>query len=431
MRSGVLSRALVAALAVGLPASAGAQTSDIVFGGWSWRSRDPGSRPAGLGGAYVAVADSIRTAAINPAGIALLPKAELAAGTAALWAGIGISLRHTGSTGPAGPAGPAPVTTRPTQPERPVPCAPARQARPLAIALFVEQAVTADNQVEVIRGPGRSESGALSSTTETAGLTLAKGLTSWLDLGGTLTWRHVRMDGKSSVLDLAGDELSRITIGGDANKARGILGALATFGPISDPTSFRLGVAYQRDIVGWTVERTAIDRVQGVVTGGGPTRIAIEEPPVLAAGAAWRLSDTWLVTGEVDYIWYDRIGRALARNTQGGAPPDFRLQNGLEPRFGIEMTAPSPTGGYFKLRAGIRRETSGQLAYLGSDTALRQSFESPAAAFRAGAGASLLGEFYENAFRFDVDVSQVVVERLTSVRAAGQRRLSLSLTVRM
>ena len=155
-----------------------AQTSDIVFGGWSWRSRDAGSRPAGLGGAYVAVADSIRTAGINPAGIALIPKAELAAGTANLWAGIGYSLGHAITPAkPAGPAAPAgPVAGRPTQPAVPaVPCAPARQTRPFAIALFGERAATQENQVDVVRGPERSESGSLSSSAEEVGLSLARG----------------------------------------------------------------------------------------------------------------------------------------------------------------------------------------------------------------------------------------------------------------
>src|SRR5258706_16030933 len=89
MPSGWWSAAVVGLIAATLPASAGAQTGDIVFGAWSWRSRDPGSRPAGLGGAYVAVADSIRTAAVNPARLALIPKAELAAGPGNPWAGIG------------------------------------------------------------------------------------------------------------------------------------------------------------------------------------------------------------------------------------------------------------------------------------------------------------------------------------------------------
>jgi hypothetical protein len=435
MRSGVRSGVMVAAVAAFLPAAGRAQTSDILFGGWSWRSRDPGSRPAGLGGAYVAVADSIRTATVNPAGIALIPRAELALGTANLWAGAGFSLRRTAKpTGPVGPtptapAGPVPV--RPTQPGAGVvvPCAPPRLTRPLAVALFGEQAVTQDNQVDVVRGPGRSETGLLSSTAEEAGFSLARGLTPWLDLGVTVSWRHVRLEGESAVLDLDGDELSHITIGGDSNKARGIAGLLATFGPASDPTAFRLGVAYHQDLVAWKVERTEIDRVGGVVTG--PRTIDIEEPPVLAAGAALRLSDIWLFTGEVDYIWYERVTRSLERNTDAATAAPFRLGNRLEPRLGIEMTRPSPTGGYFKVRAGIRRETPGRLAYDGPDPTLRQAFGESGDAFRAGAGASLLGEFYENGFRFDVDISQVVVERLTSVRAAGRRRISFGLTVRM
>jgi hypothetical protein len=109
----------------------------------------------------------------------------------------------------------------------------------------------------------------------------------------------------------------------------------------------------------------------------------------------------------------------------------FHLDNRFEPRLGIEMTRSSPTGGYFKLRAGIRRETAGRLAYEGTDPALRQAFGESGDAFRAGAGASLLGEFYENGFRLDIDISQVVVERLTSVRAAGKRRISFGITVRL
>lgn len=269
----------------------------------------------------------------------------------------------------------------------------------------------------------------LSSAAEEAGLSLARGLTPWLDLGVTVTWSHVRMEGQSAVSDLAGDELSRVTIGGDSNKARGIAGALASFGPARDPTAFRLGVAYHQDLFGWSVERTELDRVRGAVFG--PRTIDIEEPPVLAAGAAIRLSDTWLFSGEVDYIWYERVGRTLARNTDPDTAAPFRLKNRLEPRLGLEMTRSSPTGGYYKLRAGIRRETSGRLGYEGAALALRQAFEQPPDAFRVGVGASLLGEFYENGFRFDVDISQVVVERLTSVRAAGRRRLSFGLTVRM
>jgi hypothetical protein len=428
MRSGSWSRAAAVAAAVLLPAVAGAQTTDLVFGGWSWRTHDPGSRPAGFAGAYVAVADSVRTVSVNPAGLALIPKAELAAGTASGWVGLGYSLRRLSAT-PTPVASPSP-TTRPTQPANPVPCSPPGQSRPWAIALFAEQAVVQDNQVEAVRGPGLSETATLSSTVEQVGGGLAKGLTSWLDLGVSLAWSHLRLEGSTSQRDLAGDELARVTLGGDANKARAIAGLLMTFGSPRDPTAVRLGVAYHRDLMTWSMERTAIDRVRGVVTSG-PSRIDVTEPPVLAGGIAWRMSDTWLVSGELDYIFYDEVRRTLERNTDAATAASFHLVNGVEPRLGIEMMRPSPTGGYFKLRAGIRRETSGRLGYDGSDLALRQAFESPAAAFRAAVGASLLGEFYENAFRFDIDISQVVVQRVTSLGAAGRRRLSVGLTLRM
>src|SRR5262249_54914831 len=151
----------------------------------------------------------------------------------------------------------------------------------------------------------------------------------------------------------------------------------------------------------------------------------------VAGGIAWRLNDTWLASGEMDYIFYEEVRRRLEHNSGTETASSFRMDNGLEPRLAIEMTRSSPTGGYYKPRAGIRPQTSGRLEYTGSDSALRQAFEAPGAAVRAAVGASLLGEFYDNAFRLDIDISQVVVQRLTSLSAAGRRRVSFGLTVRL
>jgi hypothetical protein len=420
MPGGLRSWVAVAVLAAASAVPASAQTSDIVFGGWTWRSPDQGSRPAGLGGAYVAVGDSLRTAAVNPAGLALIPKAELTVGIGGLWVGAAYSLGRAT----------APTHVPPTPPAEPVPCSPVRRSRPLTLAIFGEQAVTQDNQVEVVQGPGLSESGVLSATSGQIGLGLARGLTPWLDLGASFAWRHLTMEGLTSQRNLSGDELSRVTLSGDANKARAVVGALLTFGPSRDPTALRLGVAYHHDLFDWSVERTAIDRVRGVVTSG-PATVDVVEPPVLAGGLAWRLSDAFLVTAELDYIWYDQVLKALERNTDAATAAGFSVSNGYEPRFGIELTEPSPTGGYLKVRAGIRRETSGRLEYLGAEAGPRQAFVAAPAALRAAIGLSLLGEFYENAFRLDIDVSQVAVQRVSTVSAAGQRRFSLALTVRM
>lgn len=401
-----------------VPATAPAQTSDIFFGGWSWRPRDQGSRPAGMAGTYVAVADSVRTTAINPAGLALIPRVEGSAGIGPLWAGIGKRLQ-TGSD--------APPATRPTQPDNPVPCPPPRRARPWAAGLYVEQADTQTNQLEAVLGPGVGATATLDGTTEELGGGLAKGLTPWLDVGATVAWRHLRFDGRSIVSDALGREQQRITLAGDANKARAIVGALATFGPAWAPTALRVGVAYQWDLLDWTVERTLTDRARGVA--GQPTSVAITEPPVLSAGVAWRFSDTWLIAGQLDYTWYDRVAAAI----QGTAGPSdrFTARDHFEPRGAIEMTRSSPLGGYYKLRAGLRREVSGRVAYEGPDPVLRQAFLGTPTTFRGSVGASFLAEFYEKAVRLDVDLSQVVLQRQSSLSAAGSRRLSISLTGRL
>jgi hypothetical protein len=177
----------------------------------------------------------------------------------------------------------------------------------------------------------------------------------------------------------------------------------------------------------WSVERGVVDRARGVAEA--PAQTGVIEPPVLSAGIAWRVSDNWLVAGQLDYTWFDRVAKATARVAPPGSR--FAVRDHFEPRAAIEMTRTSPIGGYYKVRAGLRREIPGRVAYEGQDPVLRQAFLGSPAAFRGSVGASLLAEFYEKAVRLDVDLSQVVLERRSSLSAAGTRRLSISLTGRL
>src|SRR3954471_13033368 len=221
MRHVIFTLALLAA-----PLGAGAQTPDLIFGGWSWRPPELGSRPAGLGGAYVALADSVRTTQSNPAGLALIPNSEFNLSTADLWAGGAISLHGAPSRTARADCG-------------------QRRARPFALALYGQQNVQQSTSLDVVTAPGRSQVGNLGSTTEEGGLSIAKGIVPWLDVGATFAWRHLRMDGHASEVDLRGDEQARLTIAGDSNKARLLAGLLATFGPAESPTAVRIGVAYE------------------------------------------------------------------------------------------------------------------------------------------------------------------------------------------
>lgn len=417
MRSHAPTAAALLALAAASPASA--QTPDLLFGGWTWRPRETGGRPAGLGGSFVAVADDARAAVVNPAGIALVPQREVAMGTADLWAVAAFALRGDGE----------PVSLPPTQPAAPgLPCPPGPAPRPWAVAFFAEQALEREVGVEAVAGPGLLEEGALRFHREQIGASVARGLTPWLNLGLTVAWRHLRFEGRSALQTLEGAELSRVTLDGDASKARVTLGALAMLGGPVSHRALRLGVAYQRDLSRWPVERRSVNVAEGTV--GAAARVHIEEPPVLSAAAAVRLRDTWLLSAQVDYIAYREVIRTLRRNAGESAAP-FRLDDAVEPRVAVEYTADSPIGGYFKLRAGLRRETSGRLRFEGEDLARQQAFRGARDKWRGSAGVSLLAEFYEKGARLDLDVSEVVVATTSSVAAAGTRRFSFGLTVRL
>lgn len=378
-----------------------------------------GARPAGLGGAFVAVADDGRASLLNPAGIALVPNVEVAAGVGERWASIALALR--GQTRPV--SGPPADAAAP-----PIPCPPGPQPRPWTVAFFAQQSLAHESRLEVVSGPGLVQEGTLSAQREQVGVTVARGLTHWLNLGLSLNWRHLRMEGATRLRDAADIERRRVTLEGDANKARAVVGLLATFGPARSPTAFRLGAAYERDLSAWNVGRREVDVTAGTVAA--PATVRIEEPPMLSAGAAWRINDGWLVTGQLDYIWYEDVLGGL-RHNRAEEPEAFRIADGFEPRLGVEHTRPSPIGGYLKLRAGVRRETVGRLQYVGADLGRTQAFPDVGPAFRGSAGLSLLAEFYARAARLDFDLSQVVVARTSSLSAAGTRRISLSVTVRL
>ena len=71
-----------AALGLGMllaGSSVNAQSNDHIFRSWRWVEDVPAPRAAGLGGAFVAVADDSSATFLNPAGLTLLPKTEVSA----------------------------------------------------------------------------------------------------------------------------------------------------------------------------------------------------------------------------------------------------------------------------------------------------------------------------------------------------------------
>ena len=376
---------------------------------WSWRSWILGSRPAGLGG--LRRRRGQRPTAHQSRGHRS-PRKRGTAGTPTC--GSGSPQPGTRDHRQAGrPARPRPRRRK----ARPPPyCQPLR-ARPSDTVrgrAFGERASTQENQVDVVRGPGRLESESLSSSAEEVGLARPRPQP-WLNLGVTVAY-YIRL-GPDAITNVAGDELAR-HLRWRFNKARHRGPARPFAGQRSHCVPPRR--RHHRDLVGWSVD-TEIDRVAGLVAG--PRTIDLEEAPYAGAPCG---SPTPGSVGRGGHIWYDRAAHR-ARNTDGATRARSSCAT-ARAAFRIELTKPSRPAATSLRRASAATRRGAGLR--GTDAPL-QAFGSRQPPPSARGRARRSGEFYENGFRLDIDISQVVVERLTSVRSAGKRRISFGLTVRL
>jgi hypothetical protein len=84
--------AVIALAGAAVPATA--QTTDPVFAGWRFSPATVGSRSAGMGGAFLAVADDARAAVTNPAGLTQVPVTEITFSTGRPWAAVATGRRR-------------------------------------------------------------------------------------------------------------------------------------------------------------------------------------------------------------------------------------------------------------------------------------------------------------------------------------------------
>lgn len=366
-------RAVVAAAVVAATGpSLYAQTADPSFGAWRWAPEPPGSRPAGLGSAYVALADSVRAATINPAGLALIPDWEFGVSSAHFWAGAA----HGGQR--------------------------------VRMAAYVAETDTPSSG-----GPEVDEAGPLTASVREIGLTSAFEPVRGVRLGVTASWARLRVDGDP--FPLAGSPDSSVSLAGDSTKLRWTLGALVDLTRrrgLSVP-SLRLGFAVQPGL-DWAVDRSASapDAVPET------TSVELRRPTLVSAGLAWRSSARWTVAAEADLIRYSEVLDTLTANVGSETSDAFQLGDAVEPRLGLEFAAPLSCGcGSVRVRGGVRGRSPGSLRYSGEDAALAVAF--PGASWRAvfTLGASLVGEYFGRAIRLDLDSTDLLEGPRLSVGA--------------
>lgn len=338
-----------------------AQTSDPIFAGWRWNPDSIGSRPAGMGGAFVAIADSGKAAYANPAGLTLIPVKELGLSSGRPWLGV------------------------------------AAGGQTLRLAAYYTE--TRDSRAEWDEpNPRGNASGFLDSSAWEAGFAVGVQPLPRFRVGASVAWSRLSLDGEDARSDVEARTLETTVSAEDGQwrLAAGLLFDLVGEAQGSLP-SLRLGLSYQPGF-DWSANLR-----HGRDPAGGAAPIAVRRPSLIAAGVAWRPSDRWSFSAQGDIIRYREVIAALRRNV-GEAAFGFGLPDTLEPRLGTEFAAPLWCGcGTVKLRAGLHHQSPGTLRYSGTEPALAVAF--PPTQWRTvfGIGGSFFAEYFGNAVRLDVD----------------------------
>jgi hypothetical protein len=326
-----------------------AQTDDVAFANWRANPITIGSRPAGMGGAFVAVADDARAAFYNPAGLTQIPLTEISASSGRPWLGFASGRRR------------------------------------LRLAVYFT-----DAEQETLPGPEDAARPSLQPSVWEVGAAAGIQPFRHVRLGVSVAYRHLGIDDDGGT----GNALA----GSSEGSVRTTVGALIDLIParIVGSSPFKLGISYQPG-VSWTLPRE------------GTSGVEIRRPSVSSVGLAWRANNAWSFSGQADIIRYHEVVDALLRNVGEDAGADFSLVNAVEPRFGTEFATPLRCGcGTIKVRAGLHYESPGTLVFTGPDPELRDAFRIRSWRTTVTMGVSLFAEHFSNALRIDVDSRDVI-----------------------
>jgi hypothetical protein len=341
---------LAGVLLVARPSAA--QTDDAVWAGWRWAPPAPGSRAGGFGGSFVAIADGVTATQLNPAGITSIPEWEVNLSSNPRWLAAGRDLRHVWLAG---------YLTR---------------------------------TEEIGQPPGETSPRFQESHAWEAGLGLAARPTTRLRVGVAFAWTHLDLESQPSEAAVTADDAHlRVTAG-----------ALITLMGARSPSlpSLRLGLSYQPGF-DWTAQMAG-----GRAGRDVPASIALRRPTVVSAGLAFRPADRWTLTAQGDLIRYREVVTSLRANV-GDRADGFLLPDAIEPRIGVEFTAPLWCGcGIVRVRGGLQYVSPGTLRYEGADPTTRQAFTPTHYRTVVGLGASFSSEHFGNALRLDIDSRDLV-----------------------
>lgn len=352
------SRTVLAVIAVtaAWAAPASAQTTDPVFAGWRFSPATVGSRSAGMGGAFLSVADDARAAVTNPAGLTQVPTNEVSLSSGRPWAAVATGRRR------------------------------------LRFAAYTTKAE--QEPAEPRDGPGRiSLQPSITEVGVAAGLQVFKRVR----LGAAVAHSRLNVEEEGRNAANGGAALHPL-VGGDDAQIRYTAGVLIDLLRVNGASTSPLRFAFAlQPGIDWSVPQA----------GGGT--VDIRRPSVTSFGLGWRANNHWSFSAQGDFIRFKDVVQSLRRNVGDEAADGFDLPDEVEPRIGGEYATPLKCGcGSVKVRAGVHYESPGTLRYQGDDRTLASTFSGQRRHTVFTLGGSLFAEHFGNAVRLDVDARDVL-----------------------
>jgi hypothetical protein len=344
-----------------LAPSLSAQTTDPLFAGYRWAPDGIGSRPAGLGGAFVGLADDVKAALANPAGLTLIPISEIGLSSGRPWVGAGFG--------------------RPR----------------LRVAGYLTQTGEARVDVPAVYP---TTGGSLDSSVWETGLAAGVELHTRVRVGASLAWSRLDLEGERLAATVEGEPTVAASVHAENGHLRGSVGLLVVLvgADARALPSLRMGLSVQPGF-DWSAR----------VKAGPEATIDVRRPTVIGAGFALRASDRWTVLAQGDVIRYGEVVDALKQNVGEDAAAGFSLENALEPKVAAEFSAPLWCGcGIVKLRGGLHYRSPGTLLYEGADPVLSRAFAPGSWRTVGTLGASFSSEYYGHGIRLDLDSRDLV-----------------------
>lgn len=320
-----------------------AQTTDHLYRSWRWCADVGAARAAGLGGAFIAVADDASAPAHNPAGMARLEKKELAAGVLSRNTGQASTLFRDaieGATGVGFVGGAGRIT------------------RQWAIGGYLVRPY--DRRLDLLPRQlpdGSSAVGYLNAQVTDVGGAIAWAPSAKLSLGARITATHLKLVGHELT---TGSNRSDLEVGAAAGETR----VTGSFGALWEASrGIRVALVAQSG-ASYLVARVANS---GGVSVDPGSEYELRQPSVVSTGVAW-VTPRVLVVGQLDYVRYSEVLDQLVITQGSASVGEYDLTDALEPRVGVEVSQPVGSVSV-QLRAGLHVQAPGAVAYRGSSPA--------------------------------------------------------------